>query len=155
MKLVEKPGKYIVMTEVDSLKFKEFRRPIRDILEDFAKPIPARLLKKKPVFSMKNGSLYKTGEVDYLPWATYVRLLDYFAPGWDYTIETSFDGKKVVVVGSLTIKAKEGDFTRSAIGSEDCEADGYGDAYSNSESSALRRCAAKFGLSLELWETRR
>ena len=47
---------------------KKFRRSIADILADFAKPIPARLVSKKPVFSRQNGKLTKTGEVDYVSW---------------------------------------------------------------------------------------
>ncbi|MDJ0635571.1 MAG: hypothetical protein QNJ34_20450 [Xenococcaceae cyanobacterium MO_188.B29] len=109
-------------------------------------------MKEVTLHSRRNGKLVKTGEVDYLPWMTYVRLLDYYAPGWDFQVETTFDGTKIAVIGKLTIKAAEGDFTRCAIGNEDSQVDGFGDAYSNSEASALRRCSAKFGLSLHLWE---
>ena len=109
---------------------KEFRRPIAEILEDLRKPVPARLIKKKPVFSRRNGQSVRTGEVDYISWTTYVRLLDFYAPGWDYQVETTFDGTKVAVIGKLTIKAAEGDFTRCAIGNEDSQVDGFGDAYS-------------------------
>jgi hypothetical protein len=63
--------------EVKHLNHKGFRRPILDILEDLAKPIPARFIKKKPVFSRQNGKLVKTGEVDYVSWSIYIKLLDF------------------------------------------------------------------------------
>ena len=69
---------------------KKFRRSIADILADFSKPIPARLVSKKPVFSRQNGKLSKTGEVDYVSWSNYIKLLDYFAPGFDWEIRRLF-----------------------------------------------------------------
>ena len=39
---------------------KKFRRSIAEILADFSKPIPVRLVSKKPVFSRQNGKLTKT-----------------------------------------------------------------------------------------------
>jgi hypothetical protein len=59
-----------------------FRRPIVEILSDLQKPIPPRLFKMKPVFSRKSGQLKKTGEVAYLTWSTYIKLLEYYAPGF-------------------------------------------------------------------------
>ena len=131
---------------------KAFRRPILEILADLQKPVLERLIKQKPVFKRQGGQLTKTGEVNYIPWTTYVKLLDFYAPGWDYEVTTNFDGSKVVVIGKLTIKAQEGDITRGAIGCEDAELQSYGDAYTNAEATVLRRCASKFGLSLALWE---
>ena len=64
---------------------------------------------------------------------------------------TSFDGTKVCVIGALTIKAKEGDFTRSATGNENSDLDSYGDPYSNAEAQAFRRSCARWGLGLHLW----
>ncbi len=55
------------------------------------------------------------------------------------------------MIGKLTIKAAEGDFTRSATGNEDSEVDSWGDPYSNAEAMCFRRCVAKFGLGLGLW----
>ncbi len=130
----------------------EFRRPILSILQDFQQPIPPRLIKKKPVFKRKNGQLVKAGVVDYLPWMTYIRLLEMYAPGYDRQVRVQYLGERTVVEGRLTIRAAEGDFTREATGQEETDVDGYGDPVSNAEASALRRCCAKFGLSLSLWE---
>lgn len=131
---------------------KEFRRPILEILEDFSKPIPPRFIKKKPVFKRINGKLTKAGEVDYVPWATYIRLLDYYAPGFDWEVRVQYLGDRTVIEGKLTIKAAEGDFVREATGQEESDVDGYGDSTSNAEASALRRACAKLGLGLHLWE---
>jgi hypothetical protein len=59
---------------------------------------------------------------------------------------------EVPVEGRLTIHAAKGNFTREATGQELTECDGYGDPTSNAEAMALRRCCAKFGLGLHLWE---
>ncbi len=138
-------------TNSDNPKFKEFRRSITEILSDFAKPIPVRLMSKKPVFSRKDGRLTKTGEVSYISWTNYIKLLDYYAPGFDWQIRTHFNHQTIVVEGKLTIKAKEGDFIREATGYEEIGNDGYGNAVNNAEASALRRCCAKFQLGLEFW----
>ena len=131
---------------------KKFRRSITDILADFSKPIPARLVSKKPVFSRQNGRLSKTGEVDYVSWSNYIKLLDYFAPGFDWEIRTHYLHNQIVVVeGRLTIKAEEGDFIREATGYEEIGNDGYGNTVNNAEASALRRCCAKFQLGLQFW----
>jgi hypothetical protein len=141
MQLVSKPS-----------QIGKFRRSIIDILEDFSKPIPARFLKKKPVFSRRNGRLVKSGEVDYISWSTYIRLLEFYAPGYNWEIRVQYLGDRTVIEGKLTIKAEEGDFIREATGQEENEVDSFGDPVSNAESSALRRCCAKFGLGLSLWE---
>jgi hypothetical protein len=141
MQLVSKPS-----------QIGKFRRSIIDILEDFSKPIPVRFIKKKPVFSRRNGQLIKSGGVDYIPWSTYIRLLEYYAPGYNWEIRVQYLGDRTVIEGKLTIKAEEGDFIREATGQEENEVDSFGDPVSNAESSALRRCCAKFGLGLNLWE---
>ncbi len=83
---------------------------------------------------------------------TYIRLLEMYAPGYDWQVRVQYLGERTVVEGRLTIRAAEGDFTREATGQEETDVDGYGDPVSNAEASALRRCCAKFGLSLSLWE---
>ncbi len=145
-------GEGLQSSEVKPLHHKGFRRPILDILEDFAKPIPPRFIKKKPVFSRQNGKQVKTGEVDYVSWSTYIKLLEYLAPGFSWEIRTQDLGDQTVVEGRLTLRAAEGDFVREATGSEDSLVDAYGNPANNAEASALRRCCAKFGLGLHLWE---
>lgn len=131
---------------------KKFRRSISEILADFSKPIPPRLISKKPVFSRQKGKLIKTGAVEYVSWSNYIKLLDYFAPGFDWEIRTHLNSTTIVVEGRLTIKAEEGDFVREATGYEEIGNDGYGNAVNNAEASALRRCCAKFQLGLQLWQ---
>lgn len=94
----------------------------------------------------------KGSPIEFLSWYTLTRLMDYYAPGWDWKITTSFDGNRVCVMGELTVKAAEGDFTRSATGNEFSEVEHFGDAYSNAEAMAFRRACARFGLGLALWE---
>ena len=123
------------------------QRSITEILEDFSQPIPQEYLKTKPVFKNKQ----KVGEITYAPWGSYVQLLLKYCPGYCWQIRTQYFGDKVVVEGSLTIKAIEGDFIYEATGVQDTENNNYGDAIYDAESSALRRACAKAGLGLHLW----
>ena len=122
---------------------KGFRRPILEILSDLKKPVDRRFIKTKTI---------KGTRIDYIPWMTLTRLMDYHAPGWDWRITTSFDGQRVCVMGELTIKAAEGDFTRSATGDELSEVEHFGSSYTNAEAQAFRRACGRFGLGLALWE---
>lgn len=122
---------------------KDFRRPILEILEDLKKPVHNRFIKTK---------VLKGNDIAYIPWYTLTRLMDYYAPGWDWKVTVTFDGNRVCVMGELTVKAIEGDFTRSATGNEFAEVEHFGDAYSNAEAMAFRRACARFGLGLALWE---
>ena len=142
MILVETKTPYITRKEVPSTLFKDFRRPIIEILTDLRKPISPRFIKTKSI----NGR-----KIKFVSWYELNRLMDYFAPGFEFSATTSFDGTKVCVVGQLTIKASEGDFTRSATGNENSNLEAYGDPYSNAEAQAFRRCCARWGLGLHLW----
>ena len=134
--------KIIATKEVGSLYFKEFRRPLIEIMSDLRKPISQRFMKHKTIKSQK---------ISFVSWYDLNRLMDFYAPGFEWNINTSFDGTKVCVIGELTIKAAEGDFTRSATGNENSDLDAYGDPYSNAEAQAFRRSCARWGLGLHLW----
>lgn len=121
-----------------------YRRGIREIQEDLKKPIPASLLKTK---SKGNNA------ITFVSWYDVVKMLDWYAPGWCYEIrDITPIGGQTTVVARITIPAAEGDIYREAAGIEDDEVKGYGDTTSNAESMALRRCAAKFGLGLYLYD---
>ena len=122
---------------------KGFRRPNHEIITELKKPVDRRFIKTKTL---------KGNKIDFIPWYTLTRLMDYFAPGWDWKVTTSFDGHRVCVMGQLTVKAAEGDFTRSATGNEFSEVEHFGDPYSNAEAQAFRRACGRFGLGLALWE---
>jgi hypothetical protein len=122
---------------------KEFARPINEIVADLSKPIPARFLKSK-----KAG----TADVTFIPWHHATKLLDFYAPGWEYSLRFEHIAEKVVAIASLSIHAKEGVITREASGFEDDDVDKFGDPFSNSSSMALRRAAAHFGLGRHLYE---
>ena len=124
-------------------KTKGFRRSILEILKDFQEPIPARFVKSKTLKGQK---------ISFVSWYSYIKLLDFYAPGFRWEVRTKQIGDRTVVEGRLTILALEGDFTREATGQEDSDTDSWGDPSSNAESMALRRCCAKFGLGLHLWE---
>lgn len=152
--------------------FKDYRRPIRVILADLAKPIP-----KKYLATRKQGGATLT----YLPWFNCCKLLDRCAPGWEGQVaSTHTTADRLFVTYRLTIHAAEGDFSREATGTELLKEEkeiwvgekfdrrllkdeydrpitelrelAYGDPSSNAESMAFRRAAAKFGLGLYLYE---
>ncbi|MGL5944235.1 MAG: hypothetical protein ACRC2S_28470 [Waterburya sp.] len=111
-------------------------------MTDLRKPIQPRFIKSKSI---------KGKRIDFVSWYELNKLMDFYCPGWEWNINTSFDGTKVCVIGALTIKAQEGDFTRSATGNENSDLDAYGDPYSNAEAQAFRRACGRWGLGLHLW----
>ncbi len=132
-------------------------RSINEIIHDLAQPISPALLKSKRV----GGT-----ELTFIPWYNATRLLDLYAPGWEYTVsniqqflissfnETSGEMEshnKIALVATISIPTKDGIITRQATGNEDDVTNSYGDAFSNAESMALRRAAAKFGLGRYLY----
>ena len=118
-------------------KYKQFKRPIVEILNDLSQPIPPRLLKQKPIFKKEGGKLVKVGEINFVPWKTLIKLLDYYAPAFEWRIRVKDFGEKTVIEGSLTIYAAEGQFTRESVAQENANVSGYGDAVTNAEASAL------------------
>ena len=131
-------------TENQTTETKNELRSIREIVKDLSKPIAQKHLRKR-----KQGGK----EIFYLAWHDAVKYLDHFAPGWCYEIRSidSIGGKLIMTV-RLSIPSLEGITYREATGQEDEDKDNYGDSSSNSESMALRRAAAKFGLGLALYD---
>lgn len=130
-------------TPAPEKKFIDYARPINEIIADLSKPVPANLLKSKSMGGR---------EILYIPWYTATKMLDYYAPGWLYSVRLEHIAGKVVAIASITVAAQEGKITREATGSEEDDKSGYGDPFSNSESMALRRAAAKFGLGRHLYD---
>lgn len=119
-------------------------RPISAIVADLSKPIPDRYLETR-----KQGGT----EIRYIPWHVATRFLDHYAPGWTYEIRLiDRTDLRLALVVRLTIPALDGNVFRDATGNEELSMKGYGDVYSNSESMALRRAAAKFGLGRSLYD---
>jgi hypothetical protein len=147
------------VTEAPDLSwYKPALRPIAEILADLLKPIPTKYLDTR-----KQGGANLT----YLPWYQCVKLLDRCTGGhWDYSIpQIHSTNSRLIITARITIYAAEGSFSREATGHEtmletyfDKEAGckqqrewAYGDVASKTESMALRRAAAKFGLALYLY----
>ncbi len=85
-------------------------------------------------------------------WTDLAKLLDYYVPGYEWKLETNFDGKQVCVQGALTIHAEEGAFTRSAVGDENSDVEAYGSSFTNAEAQSFRRACARWGLGINLWD---
>lgn len=119
-------------------------RSIRDIIKDLSKPVAKRHLRTR-----KQGNQ----QITYISWYDAVKYLDHYAPGWCYEIRRvdSIAGKLILTI-RLSIPCLEGVVYREATGQEDEDLESYGNSSSNSESMALRRAAAKFGLGLYLYE---
>lgn len=159
---MQQPKFQVVDSNLDPTQpnwYKQPKRPIAEIIADLSKPIPNKYLAAR-----KQGGTQLT----YLPWFRCVTLLDRCTGGhWDYSvtnIHTTSD--RLFLTARISIHAAEGSFTREATGTETLKEEyfdkttqskqirewAYGDVSSKSESMALRRAAAKFGLALYLYD---
>lgn len=131
-------------TEITNTGARAELRSIRDIINDLSKPVAKRHLRTR-----KQGGK----DLSYISWHDAVKYLDHYAPGWNYEIRSiqSIAGKLIITV-RLSVPCAEGIVFREATGQEDEDKDNYGDSSSNSESMALRRACAKFGLGLYLYD---
>jgi hypothetical protein len=130
--------------ELDAKNLSNELRSVRDIVKDLSKPVAKRHLRNR-----KQGGK----EITYIAWHDAIKYLDHYAPGWCYEIRRidSIAGKLILTI-RLSVPCLEGVVYREATGQEDETHDSYGDSSSNSESMALRRAAAKFGLGLSLYD---
>jgi hypothetical protein len=131
------------MSAPQTENFIEPNRPINEIVRDLSKEIPQKYLRER-----KQGG----NTLTYIPWHCATKLLDYYAPGWNYRVEVMHVASNVVVIATITILAAEGEISRQATGVEEDDAKGYGDPFSNASSMALRRAAAHFGLGRYLYK---
>lgn len=121
------------------------KRPLAEIITDFHKPIPARLLKQKKV----GGS-----SITFCPWYRVQKIIDHYTGGlWEYEVrDRTITATHLLITVRIYIHAAEGTFFREGTGLEALEVKGYGDQQSNAESMAFRRCAARWGIGLHLYE---
>jgi hypothetical protein len=107
-------------------------------------------LDKPGRFNKKTGQTGK--HITFIPWYSYPEILDQATDGmWEWELTPSFVGDLAIVIGKLTIIGSDGKLTRTAIGNESSDADGFGDP-SNASAMAFRRVMALFGVGLELWD---
>lgn len=97
------------------------------------------------------------GNATYLPWHSAAKILTKYSPGWTWEVrQMHTTNDRIFLVGRLTITAKDGVFFYEATGTETLKKDekeiAYGDPSSNAESMCFRRCAAKLGLALYLYD---
>ena len=152
MKTVVSDSKAVVTSQqqenpqkTTSSKDKEFKRPIVEILKDLRTPIPQRFIKHKDI---------KGNKIAFVRWTDLAKLMDYFAPAYEWRISTNFDRTQVCVRGELTIHAAEGKFTRCAVGDEHSEVDSYGSSFTNAEAQAFRRACGRWGGATTFMEIR-
>lgn len=153
------PIRLQAVDQIDSTKlewYKEFRRPITEILADLSKQIPDRYLAQR-----KQGGTQLT----YLPWHTCCKLLDRCCPGWDYSItQIHTTSDRIFITARLTIRAAEGDISREATGTEVLKEEyfdkqlqttkirelAYGDSSSNAEYGTEKMCGKVWACTLPL-----
>jgi hypothetical protein len=129
-------------------------RPYAEIIKDLKKELPEKMLETK-----KQGGATLT----FIPWHGVVRILDYYAPGWEGEVKNiATTADRIFVTYTVTIHASDRSVTREATGTELLKEPvpknptlmrelAYGDPSSNAESMAFRRAAAKHGLGLYLY----
>lgn len=119
-------------------------RSIGEIVKDLAKPVANRHLRTR-----KQGGK----ELTYISWFDAVKYMDHYAAGWNYEIRSMQSvGGKLIITVRVSVPCAEGIVYREATGQEEEVTSSYGDSSSNAESMALRRCFAKFGLGLYLYD---
>lgn len=94
--------------------------------------------------------------ITYIPWHSFPAILDSACDGagfWEWEVSVSGFGSLITVTGKLTISDWDGNkITRSALGNEKGDCEGWGDATSNATAQAFRRAIALYGVGLELWQ---
>lgn len=120
-------------------------------------------LKNEIIPSMLETKTQGGAKLTFIPWYNAVRLLDYYAQGWEgHVKEMVVTGDRLFLTYALTIHALDRSVTREATGTETLKEPvpknpgqmrelAYGDPSSNAESMAFRRAAAKHGLGLYLY----
>ncbi len=145
---VKQPVKNAVVSTATDDKIEPPTAPgewsLKQIQTALSRPLPQALLATK-----KMGGR----DIQYIPWYQVNRILDKYCPGWTWQIvRMELTGKQLFMVGELAVLTRDGLVVRSASGCEDLDCSSYGDPSSNAESMAFRRCAAKFGLGLYLYD---
>ena len=127
--------------------------PLHMIVAALSRPLPAQMIKTLP-----------GRKIRYIPWYSAAKILHKYAPGWkwEFTYDvhdfrTERKGQEgmsgdMIVIGTLTILAKDGTFSMQSSGVEDTDDPAmYGSHVHNAEANAFKRCCAKFGLGLYLY----
>lgn len=124
------------------------RRPLSHILYDLSKPIPTRLLEKKPASNQSNEML------TFCPWHQMLRLMDHYTNGYfkKEIIDRVITKSHLMMTVRVYIEHQDGTVFREATGLESLNTKAYGDPQSNAESMAFRRACANFGLGLHLYQ---
>jgi len=113
------------------------------IVEALSKPLPSSVLETKKIGGRS---------ITYIPWYRACLVLDKYAPGWQFRITNVAQiGGELIMTGSLSIPTSDGVITRESTGSEKVDTSGYGETAANAESQCFRRCCARFGLGLYLY----
>lgn len=131
--------------EVEEAEPGQTYRPIKEIVADLSKEIPARFIKQR----RQGGTT-----LDYIEWHTAASFLDLYAPGWSWEIVhlTELGNGALVVHGRLTIPCAEGVVSRDATGIEVADEKMYGDVASNAVAMAFKRAGVLFGLGKHLYK---
>jgi len=136
---------YTVTKPVANAPSKPGEWTLAQIIEALSRPLPNSVLETKKVGGR---------EIKYIPWHRAVLVLDKYAPGWQFRITNIQQvGDELIMAGSLAIPTSDcGVVTRESTGSEKVNISGYGETAANAESQCFRRCCARFGLGLYLYQ---
>jgi hypothetical protein len=119
-------------------------RSIAAIVGDLSKDIPPRFIKTR-----QQGKQ----DIPYLEWHVVSKFLDFYASGWTFEVRSiQVLGELVVITGRLSIPCAEGIVYRESCGSEPVDTKAFGDSVSIAEQMSFKRCAARFGLGLSLYQ---
>jgi len=117
---------------------------LRQVEEALSRRLPQSYLKSKKIGGQN---------IVFIEWHTANKILSKYAPGWTWEVRSvQVVAVAVTVIGRLTVPTADGPVFREATGYQDLDGSGYGNAVNSAEASAFKRCGAKFGLGLYLYE---
>jgi hypothetical protein len=139
----------------EALKDQSGLRTLAEIIHDLSQPLPTRHLKKL----MQGGARGST----YIPWPIAVKYLDFYAPGWENTLEVVNSEYGSTVITALIVPTSDfGKVTRSDVGfephvtnkgKENEKLTGFGGSSPIAARQSLKRAAALgYGLGRYLYE---
>ncbi|MDY6782742.1 MAG: globin family protein [Cyanobacteriota bacterium] len=115
--------------------YKPYQRPLAEILEDLKQPIPLERL------DFADG-----GVTVFAVEKAIAQAFNYLAPGWEgKSLDARAMGDYAIVTYGITVRAREGTFSRESVGSARFNPSQKGDPFAEAEARAFVNTAAKWG----------
>lgn len=117
---------------------------LNEIMVLLTQPVPRNMIE-----ILEKGNT----KIPFISWINLCELLDQrVAPGnWSWEIKECFStGDRLTIIGQVSIIGEDRTLVMQATGSEQVDKEFFGDANTNAEAKAFRRCLSKLGLGRSL-----